>query len=82
MMPRRTRIVTSQFQRPVLPETEADQYFWADIEGVTVHSGSGEVLGEVEQILESSAHPILAGGWWKQDSADSLCDRVRFRSRA
>ena len=43
----------------VLPEIEADQYFWADIEGVTVHSDDGDVLGEVEQILESGAHPIL-----------------------
>lgn len=45
--------------RDQLPATEEDEYYWADLEGLEVHTLSGEILGRVERLMETGANDVL-----------------------
>lgn len=49
-------------ERDALPATEPDEYYWADLEGLTVQSLGGETLGVVDHLLETGAHDVLVLG--------------------
>jgi 16S rRNA processing protein RimM len=45
--------------RAVLPEPEADTFYWADLLGLAVFNREGVALGHVERLLETGAHDVL-----------------------
>ena len=45
--------------RDALPETEDGQYYWQDLEGLTVLRSDGSNLGTVTYLLETGAHDVL-----------------------
>jgi len=45
--------------REQLPATEEDEYYWSDLEGLTVHTTKGELLGRVEKLMETGANDVL-----------------------
>jgi 16S rRNA processing protein RimM len=42
-----------------LPPLEAGEYYWTDLEGLTVRNTAGQVLGSVERLLETGANDVL-----------------------
>ena len=46
-------------KRDQLPATDKDEYYWSDLEGLEVHTLSGEVLGRVETLMETGANDVL-----------------------
>lgn len=46
--------------RDRLPETEQDEYYWADLEGLEVRHRDGRVLGHVGRMLATGAHDVMA----------------------
>ncbi len=48
-----------EVSRRELPDCEPGHYYWADLEGLTVKSTDGEVLGTVERLMETGAHDVL-----------------------
>jgi 16S rRNA processing protein RimM len=51
-----TQIFVSRDQ---MPATEADEYYWSDLEGLDVHSTGGQVLGRVVRLMETCANDVL-----------------------
>ena len=45
--------------RDQLPETDEDEYYWSDLEGLEVKTTNGELLGRVERLMETGAHDVL-----------------------
>ena len=45
--------------RRKLPKTKAGEYYLSELLGLTVINRSAQVLGRVEGLLESGAHPVL-----------------------
>jgi 16S rRNA processing protein RimM len=45
--------------RDALPDTEDGQYYWQDLEGLTVLRSDGSKLGTVAYLLETGAHDVL-----------------------
>ena len=45
--------------RSDLPPTGAGQYYWSDLEGLTVVRKNGTTLGVVSHLLETGAHDVL-----------------------
>lgn len=41
------------------PAPDEDEFYWDDLMGLTVVNTAGEILGKVEQLLETGAHDIL-----------------------
>lgn len=51
--------------RSALPETGADEYYWADLLGLAVVNEQDESLGRVAEMIEAGAHAVMvveAGG--------------------
>lgn len=42
-----------------LPDTADGEYYWSDLEGLTVERKDGEVLGTVAYLLETGANDVL-----------------------
>ena len=45
--------------RELLPQTEDGQYYWSDLQGLTVVHRDGTELGEVDYLLETGANDVL-----------------------
>ncbi len=45
--------------REALPATAENEFYWADLIGLEVANGAGEVLGCVEGLIETGAHTVL-----------------------
>ena len=45
--------------RESLPETDSDEYYWADLIGLTVLNAQGETLGQVDRLIETGANAVL-----------------------
>jgi len=45
--------------RSALPETDEDEYYWSDLEGVSVYTGNGQKLGMIESFINTGAHDIM-----------------------
>jgi 16S rRNA processing protein RimM len=45
--------------RDALPEPEAGEYYWRDLQGLRVANLQGEELGTVSHLLETGAHDVL-----------------------
>ena len=45
--------------RDELPETEGDQYYWSDLEGLSVVDRDGTELGKVSHLLETGANDVM-----------------------
>lgn len=52
----RSEIAIERAQLPTLAENE---YYWRDLQGLTVLNTSGVVLGKVESLLETGANDVL-----------------------
>ncbi|MGI9327290.1 MAG: ribosome maturation factor RimM [Pseudomonadales bacterium] len=42
-----------------LPAAEPDSYYWRDLIGLTARSPQGDLLGQVKDLLDTPAHPVL-----------------------
>ena len=58
-------------QLPALPEGE---YYWFELEGLRVTNESGEILGEVSQLLETGANDVVV----VKANAESIDDKERL----
>jgi len=45
--------------RAALPRTKKGEIYWADLEGLAVVNRQGVTLGNVAEVLEHGAHPLL-----------------------
>ena len=45
--------------RDELPETDSDQYYWSDLEGLSVVHRDGTELGKVDHLLETGANDVM-----------------------
>lgn len=46
-------------KRDQLPPTEADEYYWTDLEGLTVRNLEGEELGTVSHLFATGANDVM-----------------------
>ena len=45
--------------RDALPQTEKDQFYWSDLEGLTVLHRDGTELGKVAYLIETGANDVM-----------------------
>ncbi|MCK5876231.1 MAG: ribosome maturation factor RimM [Candidatus Marithrix sp.] len=45
--------------RSLLPVAQEDEYYWTDLEGLTVINQQGVKLGQIDHILETGANDVL-----------------------
>jgi len=50
---------TVAIKREQLPQAEADEYYWADLQGLRVNNLEGVELGTVSHLLETGANDVL-----------------------
>jgi 16S rRNA processing protein RimM len=60
--PEAARLLTGKIigiPRDQLPPLKKDEYYWSELEGLTVINQHGENLGTVRYIMETGAHDVL-----------------------
>lgn len=55
--------------RADLPETSADEYYWADLIGLAVVNRDGAELGQIDHLIETGANDVLV---IRQDTRERL----------
>ncbi len=63
-------------ERDDLPPCEPGEYYWADLEGLGVHTESGENLGHVDYLFSTGAHDILVVAGDRQRLIPFVMQRV------
>jgi 16S rRNA processing protein RimM len=55
------KLVGQQIAVPkeALPEAGADEYYWAELEGLQVETSDGVALGRVDHLIETGANDVL-----------------------
>lgn len=48
-----------EVSRAALPPVAPGEYYWADLEGLSVRNEAGELLGRVDHLLATGAHDVL-----------------------
>jgi 16S rRNA processing protein RimM len=48
-----------EVRRAALPPVAPGEYYWADLEGMSVRSEAGELLGRVDHLIATGAHDVL-----------------------
>lgn len=61
-------------ERDALPELPADDYYWYQLQGLTVKSVTGEELGTLTQMLETGANDVMV----VEPSANSFDKKKRL----
>lgn len=51
--------VPIEVARDAFPDADEDEFYWDDLEGLSVVNREGVVLGTVSHLFETDAHPIL-----------------------
>ncbi|MBI4985792.1 MAG: ribosome maturation factor RimM [Rhodocyclales bacterium] len=57
--------------RETLPQNAEDEFYWADLIGLSVVNEAGETLGKVATLIEAGANPVLV----VKDEAEQ-CERL------
>ena len=55
----RYRNINIVVQRNVFPELTNDEYYWADLAGLMVHTVTGDELGKIDHVMPTGANDIL-----------------------
>ena len=68
-------------QRSQLPSLDSDEYYWSDLEGLSVVTTTGEVLGKLDHLLETGANDVMVvkhatGEHWLPWIMDTVIKRV------
>ena len=63
-------------RRDQLPPTQAGEYYWADLIGLSVVNGEGKTLGRVASLMETGAHDVLVLDDEKRSLIPFVLDRV------
>jgi 16S rRNA processing protein RimM len=50
---------TIHIKRTQLPPLQKDEYYWSDLEGLTVINQHGETLGKVTSLMETGSNDVL-----------------------
>jgi len=61
-------------EREALPDLPSDDYYWYQLEGLTVKAVTGEVLGRLAQMMETGANDVMI----VQPTDGSLDNRKRL----
>ncbi|HEX2548399.1 MAG TPA: ribosome maturation factor RimM [Gammaproteobacteria bacterium] len=60
--PEKSRLLSGKkiaIVRSQLPALEKDEYYWSDLEGLTVINQDGEVLGKVSYLISTGSNDVL-----------------------
>lgn len=60
--PEAVRLLTGKLihiKRSQLPNLDAEEYYWSDLEGLTVINQDGTTLGKVSYLIETGANDVL-----------------------
>lgn len=68
-------------QRKQLPTLDNNEYYWSDLEGLSVLTVTGVVLGKVDHLLETGANDVMvvkhdSGEHWLPWLMDTVIKRV------
>jgi 16S rRNA processing protein RimM len=63
-------------QRDQLPSTEAGEYYWTDLVGLTVINTEGITLGQIDHLLETGANDVLVVKGTQERLIPFLLERV------
>jgi 16S rRNA processing protein RimM len=63
--------------RQQLPDPGSDQFYWADLEGMTVETLAGQQLGQVDHMLEAGAADVMVVSAADDSTARKLIPFIR-----
>jgi 16S rRNA processing protein RimM len=63
-------------KRSQLPELPSGQYYWSDLEGLTVKTVAGLTLGVIDEVMETGANPVLIIQGEKRHLVPYLLEKV------
>lgn len=68
-------------QRSQLPSLDSDEYYWSDLEGLSVVTVAGVVLGKVDYLFETGANDVMVvkhetGEHWLPWLMDTVIKRI------